>query len=141
MSHSQQPASEQDNCDQIATCPPYRTLESRQQYEIRVYATHKWASTIVMNENRMLAQWEGIAKLQEYFNGHNEQGNQQINRQMFFLTKTNMSFSFIPLFIYIFIYFFMANAVVCLASLKGESCVPIQRTCLSDSSEVFFLGG
>ena len=65
---------EHEKCSVPSTCPPFRLLEQRPQYDIRQYAAHKWASTIVMNENRLLAQWEGLARLQEYFAGHNEQG-------------------------------------------------------------------
>ena len=66
-----------DQCDRPSTCPlPFRLLERRPQYDVRLYGSHKWASTVVLNENRLLAQCEGLARLREYFTGHNEQGKQ-----------------------------------------------------------------
>lgn len=57
-----------------STCPPYRLLERRKEYDIRWYPSLRWASAIVMTEDdRLLAFWEGLAKLEEYFNGHNDQ--------------------------------------------------------------------
>ena len=68
-------------------CPPFRILERRKLYEIRHYPYYKWASTIVMGENRFLAQWEALARLQEYFDGHNEQGD--IHKIIFIFRSSN----------------------------------------------------
>ena len=55
------------------TCPPFRLLEKRKEYDVRWYPAHKWASAIVVTEeDRFLAVWEGLAKLQDYLDGHNE---------------------------------------------------------------------
>ncbi|XP_057374478.1 uncharacterized protein LOC130695367 isoform X2 [Daphnia carinata] len=56
-----------------STCPAYRLVERRKEYDIRWYPSRRWASAIVMTEDdRLLAVWEGLAKLQEYFDGYNE---------------------------------------------------------------------
>lgn len=61
-------------CQSLAsTCPAYRLLERRKEYDIRWYPSHRWVSAIVMTEDdRLLAVWEGLSKLQDYFDGHND---------------------------------------------------------------------
>lgn len=58
-----------------SACPAYRLVERRAEYDVRWYPSHKWASCVVMTEEaRLLAVWQGLQRLEEYFSGGNEHG-------------------------------------------------------------------
>ena len=66
---------EANGCDVVdGVCPPYRLLERTEHYDIRWYPSYKWASTIIMSQDRFLSQWQGLSRLENFFSGQNDQG-------------------------------------------------------------------
>ena len=65
---------DRDGEEAAGGCPPFRLVEQRKEYDIRWYPSYKWVSTIIVSEERLLAQWEALSRLDGFFAGYNDQG-------------------------------------------------------------------
>ncbi|XP_050735937.1 uncharacterized protein LOC127008238 isoform X2 [Eriocheir sinensis] len=63
-----------DPWDCAPRCPRYTLLEWNMDYDVRQYPDTLWVSTVMISENRVLAELEGYMRVQDYFYGLNDQG-------------------------------------------------------------------
>ncbi|XP_045123007.1 uncharacterized protein LOC123511298 isoform X2 [Portunus trituberculatus] len=63
-----------DPWDCAPRCPRYTLLEWNMDYDVRLYPDTLWVSTVIISENRVLAELEGYMRVQDYFYGLNDQG-------------------------------------------------------------------
>ncbi|XP_064116634.1 uncharacterized protein LOC135222478 [Macrobrachium nipponense] len=63
-----------DPWDCAPRCPRYTLLDWNTDYDVRQYPRTTWVSTVIISENRVLAELEGYMRVQDYFYGLNDQG-------------------------------------------------------------------
>ncbi|KAK4306348.1 hypothetical protein Pmani_021824 [Petrolisthes manimaculis] len=55
-------------------CPSYTLLDWNMEYDVRLYPATLWVSTVIISDNRVLAELEGYMRVQDYYYGLNDQG-------------------------------------------------------------------
>ncbi|KAG7172256.1 uncharacterized protein LOC121862125 [Homarus americanus] len=63
-----------DPWDCSPRCPRYTLIDWNMDYDVRMYPETLWVSTIMISDNRVLAELEGYMRIQDYFYGLNDQG-------------------------------------------------------------------
>lgn len=63
-----------DPWDCAPRCPRYTLLDWNMDYDVRQYPDTLWVSTVIISDNRVLAELEGYMRVQDYFYGLNDQG-------------------------------------------------------------------
>ncbi|XP_045584731.2 uncharacterized protein [Procambarus clarkii] len=63
-----------DPWDCAPRCPRYTLLDWSMDYDVRLYPETLWVSTVMISDNRVLAELEGYMRVQDYFYGLNDQG-------------------------------------------------------------------
>ncbi|XP_042860495.1 cell surface glycoprotein 1-like isoform X2 [Penaeus japonicus] len=63
-----------DPWDCAPRCPKYTLLDWNTDYDVRHYPETSWVSTVIISDNRVLAELEGYMRVQDYFYGLNDHG-------------------------------------------------------------------
>ena len=58
------------------SCPEYQLVSRTARYEVRLYPAAVWVSYVTATENRLLAEMEAQAGIDDYLGGANDRGKE-----------------------------------------------------------------